>query len=232
MRFAAPHAHFEVRLNTPEISAELHFKAHLPTFDFSACAAAAPENVSFREISTLGYGLPYNHQQQALNVTGWVKAGSDMIAVNGAGYRDHSWVMRSDAGVAKHVWCGFWFPERAFGIKVLSSLARPELTAKEGYVSDADGARALRAIDVRFEGDGPGGLPCTVVHDVTDVFGKRFVLRSAVAGRYGAVPLVSEAAPGRPAYTIVENFCPVSLNGGADDGVALVEIGASAALQA
>ncbi|GLR68932.1 hypothetical protein GCM10010909_36140 [Acidocella aquatica] len=232
LRFLKPHQHFQVRLRTDALEAELDFHAHFPTFDFSACATAAPELVSFREVSTLGYNLPYNHQQQALRASGFVKLAGETININGSGYRDHSWVMRSDAGVAKHVWCGFVFPERAFGIKVLSSQARPGITAKEGYVTDADGPRALRRIEVRFEGAGPDGMPAAVVHDVTDVYGQRFVLRSSVAGRHGAVPLVSEAAPGRPAYRIVENFCPVTLEDSPDLGIALVEIGASAALPA
>jgi hypothetical protein len=232
LRFVKAHQHFEVRLQTEAVEAELHFHAHFPTFDFSACATAVPENVSFREVSTLGYNLPYNHQQQALRTSGFVKLAGETININGAGYRDHSWVMRSDAGVAKHVWCGFVFPDRAFGIKVLASQARPGIIAKEGYVTDVDGLRALRRIEVSFAGNGPDGMPESVVHDVTDVYGQRFVLRSSVSGRHGAVPLVSEAAPGRPAYRIVENFCPVTLDGTAQTGVALVEIGASAALPA
>lgn len=230
LRFVQPHQHFEIKLATETVQAELRFTAHFPTFDFSACATAAPENVSFREVSTLGYNLPYNHQQQALRASGWVKAHGETIMIEGSGYRDHSWVMRSDAGVARHVWCGFTFPERAFGIKILSSQARPGITAKEGYVSDADGARALRAINLEFSGARPDGLPARVIHDVTDVYGKRFVLTSSVAERFGAVPLVSEAAPGRPAYRIVENFCPVHLESG-EAGIALVEIGESAALK-
>jgi hypothetical protein len=235
LRFVKPHQHFEVRLKTETIEAEIHFEAHFPTFDFSACATAAPEQVSFREISTLGYNLPYNHQQQALRTRGHVKLldqSDEIIPIKGAGYRDHSWVMRSDAGVAEHIWCGFWFPDRAFGIKILSSLARPGITAKEGYITDADGPRALRSIDVQFIGDkNQEGMPQSVIHDVVDVYGKHFLLISDVAGRHGAVPLMSEAAPGRPAYRIVENFCPVMLDGVPGTGVALVEIGASAALK-
>jgi hypothetical protein len=46
---------------------------------------------------------------------------------------------------------------------------------------------------------------------------------SAVAGRYCAVPLVSETAAGRPADKIVENFCPVRLDGDVSEGLALIE---------
>ena len=54
LRFVKAHQHFEVRLQTEAVEAELHFHAHFPTFDFSACATAVPEKMCIRDSSGTG----------------------------------------------------------------------------------------------------------------------------------------------------------------------------------
>lgn len=229
LRFVEPHRRFELALRTPEIALELTFSARHPTFDFAACRTAGNPAPSFQDINTLGLNLPYNHQQQALNAQGRIEfAGGPRVDVDGSAYRDHSWVMRGDTTISQHLWCAFNFPERSFGIKTNASLLRPDDPAKEGYVVDSSGARALRRIDVRTEGAFADGLPQRLIHDIEDVFGARYTIESDVAGRHASVPLVSEASGHRPAYYIAENFCPATLQQGGECGIALVEVGRNA----
>lgn len=226
--FAEPHRRFELALKTDEIELELGFTARQPTFDYAACRTAGNPAPSFQEVMTLGLNLPYNHQQQALNVSGRARfADGQEQAISGSGYRDHSWVMRSDAGGLTHNWCGFNFPGRSFGIKTISTAQRPGIVAKEGYVADAEGPRALARIEVRQEGELPDGLPRKLIHEVEDVFGNSYTIISDIEGRDAHVPLVSEAPSGGTSYNIVENFCPLTLVETGETGEGLVEIGRS-----
>jgi hypothetical protein len=151
----------------------------------------------------------------------------DVVNIDGSGYRDHSWVMRADAGGLTHNWCGLNFPERSFGIKTISTSWRPGLVAKEGYVVDKDGPRALRSIEATTEGEMADGLCERLIHEVTDVLGNSYTIQSDVAGRFAHVPLASEAPAGKVAFHIVENFCPLTLLETGDKGEGLVEIGRS-----
>jgi hypothetical protein len=231
LHFASPHKRFEVALNGTEIDLNLTFTARHPTFDYAACRTVGNPAPSFQEVMTLGLNLPYNHQQQALDVSGTARFpdGSEH-AIAGSGYRDHSWVMRCDSGGLEHTWCGFNFPGRSFGIKTIATTHRPGLVAKEGYVVDAEGPRALRLIEVRSEGAMADGLCARLIHEVTDVFGNRYTIESDVAGRFARVPLVSEAPGGKAAFHIVENFCPLRLVETGERGEGLVEIGRSSTL--
>lgn len=227
LRFIDPHERFDLSLASNDVDMTLSFKKRLPTFDYAACRTAAPEMANFQEVLTFGLNLPYNHQQQSMNVDGsiTVRRTGKSKHIDGVGYRDHSWVMRADHVVAAHSWCAFNFADRAFGIKMISTLHRPNAPGREGYVGDKDGVRALRSIDVRFEGDGPNGQPATVVHDVADVYGNRYTIQSDIAGRLGHVPLLSEAAGHKPAYLVVENFVHAVLLQTGEQGIALVELG-------
>jgi hypothetical protein len=226
LRFVEPHRRFELSLLKDGIEVDLTFEARHPTFDFSACRTSGNPAPSFQEINTLGLNLPYNHQQQALNARGTIAfVGGPRVEIEGSAYRDHSWVMRGDTTISQHLWCAFNFPSRSFGIKTNASLPRPDDPAKEGYVVDADGARALQSIQVRTVGALADGLPQRLIHEIEDVFGTRYSIESDVAGRHANVPLVSEATGHRPAYYIVENFCSASLTPGGERGIALVEVG-------
>lgn len=228
LRFVAPHRHFALSLNTGEIDLAIDFTAAHPTFDYAACRTAGNPAPSFQEVNTLGLNLPYNHQQQSLVARGRVMFGGETIAIDGSGYRDHSWVMRGDSVIAEHLWCGFNFPGRAFGAKTNASILRPDAPAREGYVVDAEGPRALRLIETRRIGESADGLPDRLIHELTDVFGRRYTIESDIAGRLAHVPLVSEASGHRPAYHIVENFCRTTLRETGETGIALVEIGRNA----
>lgn len=231
LHFAEPHRRFDLALRTDDIDLELSFTARQQTFDYAACRTAGNPAPSFQEVMTLGLNLPYNHQQQALYAHGRVRlAGGRERAITGSGYRDHSWVMRCDSGGLTHNWCGLNFPGRSFGIKTISNTHRPGMVAKEGYVADADGPRALRHIEVRTEGEMADGLCAKLIHEVVDVFGNRYTIESDIAGRFAHVPLVSEAPAGKAAFHIVENFCPLRLLETGEAGEGLVEIGRSSTL--
>jgi hypothetical protein len=225
---------FDLALTTDEVDLRVVFEKALPTFDFVACRSTNPSAPSFQEVMTLGTNLPYNHQQQAMAIHGSLEvkagAGAGERRIAGLGYRDHSWCVRTDNIVASHTWSGLHFGTRAFGVKKLRTLARPDVWAREGYVSDADGERVLRDIEVVYEGKSDGGLPKLVRFDVADIFGKRFTVRCDVAGRHAQVPLVAEK-PGKGgiAYQITENFCPAVLEETGETGCALVEIGSAPA---
>jgi len=229
IRFLEAHKRFEMLLNAEDFTVAIMFAARRPTFDFQFCKAAAPENASFQEVMQLGYHLPYNHQQQSLTSSGTVtiRSGgrSESIRIDGLGYRDHSWSMRTDNISRRHFWTGHNLPGRAIGCKVLETIHRPGLWAKEGYVSDADGERALRQIEVSSHGS-QDGWPKMVRFALRDVYGKPFTLEADIAGRHADVPLHSEKTDkGAQTYEILETLCPVRLIESGESGISLVEIG-------
>ncbi|QQN75272.1 hypothetical protein [Croceicoccus sp. YJ47] len=229
LAFVRPHQSFDLTLETGDISLDLRFEARFATFDYAACQTAGNPAPSFQETMTLGLNLPYNHQQQALTAKGSARfADGTTILIDGMGYRDHSWVMRADVATREHDWCGFNFPSRAFGIKTLETMMRSGIRAKEGYVADAEGLRALRRIETTRTGRQSDGLCETLIHEVEDVFGQRYRIESDVAGRFAHVPLASEEPSGASGYHIVENFCPATCAG--ETGVGLVEIGRNSAI--
>lgn len=228
LAFREPGGHFDLALATPEIDLNLAFTGRQAVYDYAASRTCGNPAPSFQEVMTLGLNLPYNHQQQALDVAGTARlADGRTIAIAGSGYRDHSWVMRADAGNLEHTWSGLNFPDRSFGIKTITTAARRELVAMEGYVADARGPRALRHIAVRREGAQADGLCERLIQEVTDVFGESFTIMADVAGRHAHVPLQSEAPAGQARYHIVENFCPLTLVETGESGIGLVEIGRS-----
>lgn len=233
LKFIAPHQQFDFTFNSDEIEMEASFTRRQPTFDYSACRTAAPEMSSFQEVLTYGLNLPYNHQQQGLNLSGslTLKESGETLVLDGTGYRDHSWVMRADAAVARHSWCGINFPELTFGIKTIKTLHRADMLGREGYVADAQGARALRSIRTRTEGEGPDGQPGIFIHELVDVLGNEYEIRSDIANRVGDVTLISEAATTRPPYQVIENFVRSELVGTGQACVALVELGRNVVLK-
>jgi hypothetical protein len=232
LHFRPPPALFNLTLAAGDLAFDLTFEASRPTFDFAACRFAVPEVPSFQEVMTLGTNLPYNHQQQALTVHGVLNTGESavgVIQIAGLGYRDHSWCMRSDGAVASHTWSALHFGRCAFGVKKLHTSSRPDVWAREGYVSDAEGERVLQAIDVLYEGRAADGLPNTVRFELKDVFGGEYTATCDIRGRYAQVPLVAEKPGIQGAYGITENFCPCVLEQTGETGCALVEIGSASA---
>jgi hypothetical protein len=230
LHFSKPSGRFNIVLAAPDLSFDLTFEASLPTFDFAACRFAAPDVPSFQEVMTLGTNLPYNHQQQALTVRGTLSTDGSTepaIRIAGVAYRDHSWCMRSDGAVASHTWSALHLGRRAFGVKRIHTAARPEVWAREGYVSDAEGERVLKEIEVLYEGRCADGLPQTVRFELGDVLGEKYTVSCDVSGRYAQVPLISEKPGAHGAYGITENFCPCVLEQTGETGCALVEIGSA-----
>jgi hypothetical protein len=228
LHFVKPSAIFKLTLSSADISFDLTFEASLPAFDFAACRFAAPDVPSFQEVMTLGTNLPYNHQQQALTVHGTLSTGERgavAIQIAGVAYRDHSWCMRSDGAVASHTWSALHLGRRAFGVKRIHTVSRPDVWAREGYVSDAQGQRVLKEIDVLYEGRAADGLPQTVRFELGDVFGARYTVNCDISGRYAQVPLVAEKPGPGGVYAITENFCACVLEQTGETGCALVEIG-------
>lgn len=228
--FVEPHGRFDMRLESDDVELDVVFTRRQSTFDFGACRSAAPDMPTFQEVMTLGLNLPYNHHQQGLSVKGRLrlKDGGETIAIEGYGYRDHSWSMRSDNLVKEHTWCGFNFPSLTIGAKTIQTLHRPGLVAREGYVADADGPRAFRAIATRAVGNGPDGLPAKLVHELVDVFGHVYTIESDVAERLAHVPLYSEVPSSNgDVYHVVENFCRCRVKETGEDGIALIELGRS-----
>jgi hypothetical protein len=231
LRFSEPHKRFDLKFTGGDFSADVVFEARRPTFDYAACRTAAPDMPSFQEVMTMGLNLPFNHQQQSLAVRGLITGGGKTVELNGWGYRDHSWVFRGDSVVARHFWTGLNFPDRAFGMKTLETLHRPGIWAKEGYVSDAGGERALKAIRVTTDGE-KNGWPEKLHFEFKDVLDKPFTIEVDVAGRYSDVALHSEKAVGqRPGYEIMESCCPLTLAETGERGVGLIEIGKHPSLE-
>lgn len=226
VRFTKPHERFELDIATGELVAHVAFERTHATFDFAACRAAAPDNLSFKELMTLGTNLPHDHQQQALSSTGAVQLrGAAPIDFSGAGYRDHSWCMRGDNLIAQHTFCGLLFPARAIGVKTAAMLARPATVAREGYVSDEQGARVLRGIDVEIQGTGPDGMGELVRFRLSDVSGQHFTVAADMTKRMASVPLVSEKPGAAAAYRIVDSLCPITLVETGETGLGHIELG-------
>lgn len=226
--FIEPHGRFDIRLDSEDVELDVSFTRRHSTFDYSACRTAAPDMPSFQEVMTLGLNLPYNHHQQGLSVEGSVRLNdcNDTIGIEGYGYRDHSWVMRSDNLVKVHTWCAFNFPSLTIGAKTIETMHRPGLIAREGYISDAGGPRAFKSIKTRLVGEGPDGLPDKLVHEFIDVFGRRLTLETDVGGRLAHVPLYSEVPSSEgDVYHVVENFCRTRILETGEEGIALVEMG-------
>ena len=226
VRFREPHRHFEVELRLPELQARWNLRARHPTFDFAACRSAAPENPSFKELMTLGTNLTHEHHQQALTLTGTLSTASGtMLAVEGLGYRDHSWCMRADSQIAEHTFSALIFDHRVIGVKTATMLRDRASVAREGYVSDADGSRALRRIDVRVHGTGPDGLGGRVDFGLQDLEGEHFTVQANIAERLLSLPLVSEKPGARAPYRIIENLCPITLRETGETGWGHIELG-------
>jgi hypothetical protein len=231
LKFVEPHRRFDMSYHGEDLSAEVVFEARRPTFDYAACRTAAPDLPSFQEIMTFGLNLPFNHQQQSLTVRGRIVVKGTTIDLNGSGYRDHSWVFRTDNVVRRHFWTGLNFPNRAFGMKTLETLHRPGLWAKEGYVSDAVGGRALKAIKVTSLGE-KAGWPESLRFEFRDMLDQPFTIEVDVAGRYSEVALHSEKTlAGQAGYQIMESCCPLTLVESGEQGVGLIEIGKHPSVQ-
>jgi hypothetical protein len=231
--FVEPYEQMHLRLDSDDILLDVSFRRHAPAFDFEAYEAANPDLPKTQEVIGLATNQEFHHQTQAMTVAGTLRvkadgASSDLIALEGLGYRDHSRGTRADNLLLRHVWSYLHFPGVLFGAMSVTGSFRPGLTASSGYVYDAAGLRALGTIEMSPHGKGEGGMPDSVTFHLPDIFGKPHTVIAHIGQRVAHVPLVTEApGAGGHAYTVVENFCPIVLEETGEKGFALVEIGYS-----
>jgi hypothetical protein len=231
IKFVEPHTRIDMQLDSDDVSLDMSFLKHAPTFDYAAYDAANPERPSAQELINFATHQMYHHQQQAMTISGSLKlksgkAKGETIQLKGLGYRDHSRGMRCDNMTQRHVWAFLYFPKTVIGAMSLSNVMRPTITSNSGYIYDAAGMRSLAEMDITNHGETSGGMPATVEFKVNDVYGKAFTVVADIANRMGYVPLTVEAVNhGGYNYNIVENFAPVTLKETGEKGYALVEIG-------
>lgn len=234
VRFVKAHTQIDMHLNSSDVALDMTFMKHAPTFDYEAYDAANPDKPTTQEIVNFASNQLYRHQQQALTISGslTVKTGAakgQTIKLSGIGYRDHSRGMRCDNMSLRHVWSFLYFPDTVIGAMSVTGVLRPTLITNSGYVHDQAGLRSLKDMEISNQGEGPDGMPATVLFTLTDVYSKPFTIIADIANRLGHVPLVVEKAGGSGyVYNIVENFCTVTLKETGENGYALVEIGYNA----
>ncbi|WP_176599159.1 MULTISPECIES: hypothetical protein [Sphingobium] len=221
------HKLFTIVMKTQDLTLDLKFEGRFPTFDFHVCKFAAPELTSFRDVMSFGTNLPYDHTEQSMLVSGTVqRGGDDAIAVNGLGYRDHSWGMRGDNTVAWHTWSVINFPDYTIALMNQRALYRSGLEAKEGFIVDAAGARVLRKIEITAADYSAGNvLPDRLLLEGTDVLGQEYQLEADVAGRMGHVGLIPEVTNSSAPYSVTDNFCNVKDIKTGALGLGLIEFG-------
>lgn len=229
--FVEPGKRFRLVVKTDEIDAQFEFEATHSTFDFAACRAAAPHNVTFREQMTLGTNLPHDHHQQALAVRGAVNAGSSgEQIVSGLGYRDHSYCMRADSQIARHSWCGLLFEDMVLGVKTSEMLSRAGIQAREGYVDDAEGARVLTQIAVEVSRQAERFT--AVRFALESVSGDQYLIEADLGQSLAVMPFVSEKREGGPVYDIMEHLCPITELRSGRTGLGHIELGLNSELSA
>jgi hypothetical protein len=196
------HKSFSIVMKTDDLDLDLKFVARLNT--------------------------PRENLEQPMTVTGSVRTGTDAaLRFEGPAWRDHSWGFRADNIVGWHTWSVINFSDRSYGIITQRNRSRSDLMAREGFVVDGAGARAMRmltATPVDFSAE--GGLPARIVYELTDAMGESYSLEADVAGRLGQLGLKPEVATGNQVpYTVTDNYCTVKdLNSG-DTGFGLVQLG-------
>ncbi|UZW57509.1 hypothetical protein NUH86_18175 [Sphingobium sp. JS3065] len=228
--FVEPGHRFRLTVKTEEIDTEFEFSATHPTFDFAACRASAPHQVTFREQMTLGTNLPHDHHQQALTVEGRLRVadGASERRIQGLGYRDHSYCMRADSLIAKHSWCGLLFDDMVIGVKTSQMLSRQGVEAREGYVDDARGARVLTeiAVDVMRAADAFS----TVRFTLESVAGDSYLIEADLGKSIAVMPFTSEKRESGPVYEIMEHLCPITDLRTGRTGLGHIELGLNSIL--
>ncbi|WP_303758689.1 hypothetical protein [Sphingobium yanoikuyae] len=227
--FLKPQTEFRVAFEDDNLSAVLHFTRRMHLFDFQACADVNPDWFSISE-NTAFERNSFRHQGQCMNATGQIafKAGDwagTSIAVDGSGYRDHSWGMRNDQMTLDHVWAFFNFPSMGFHLMQVRNVIRPENRTAEGYIARPEGNEVMKALTIEHVGDGAQGMPETVIFRATTLGGERFTLVADVGNSFARLPLHSQK-PGAKVYLNVENMCRVRCEETGEEGLANVEIGA------
>jgi hypothetical protein len=222
------HKLFSIVMKTDDLDLDLKFAARFPTYDFAASRFAAPDMVTGPDFFGLGLNTPRDVLEQPMTVSGSVRSGTDTaLSFEGPAWRDHSWGFRADSIAGWHTWSVFNFPDRSYAITSQRNRSRPDLMAREGFVTDDAGARAMRmltATPVDFTGE--EGLPARMVYELTDAMGESYSLEADVAGRLGQLGLKPEVATGNQTpYVVTDNYCTIKDLKNGDIGVGLVQLG-------
>jgi hypothetical protein len=231
LRFVEAYTRMELWLESDDVSLSVTFTRNAPPFDFETYEAANPQKPKAQEILNFSTNQEFHHQQQAMTISGSLSlkaAPTQIIPLQGLGYRDHSRGMRADNMLLRHVWAFLYFPSTVLGVMSVTGSFRPGVTSTSGYVYDGRGMRSLGEIDIDARGADAGQVPESVVYTVKDVYGNPFRAVADIANRLAHVPLVAEASgPSGMGYTVIENFCRVTLQETGESGYALIEIGFS-----
>jgi hypothetical protein len=229
VRFLEPQSAFQVTFDGAEIEATLNFRRRMHLFDFLACADVNPDLFSISENTGFGRG-EFRHQGQSITGTGTIRfktgdfAGKE-IAVDGLGYRDHSWGLRNDALTLDHNWTFINFPDRVFHFMKVRNLLKPGVFVSEGYTGVAEGNKVVKTLEITHDGDGPEKMPATVTYLATDFDGRTYTILADVGHSFARLPLFSQKPGAKTAYHMVENMCRCRLVETGQEGYANVEIG-------
>lgn len=238
VRFVKAHEQIDFSLHDDNVDLDISFLKRAPLFDFEEYTHANPEKPSLAEITGLGSGMQYVHQQQGMLTKGKVvvKKGASAgktFTVDALGYRDHSRSVRCDNMTQKHFWTGLHFPNHVFGAMSVTSLLRPHEPANCGYVHDEKGGlRSLRQVQITGHGKQSDNVPETVEFQLTDINDQSFTIVADMTKRFAHVPLHTEKPGAAPfVYDIVENFPPLTLKETGETGIGIVEVGWSVAVK-
>jgi hypothetical protein len=228
LRFLKPQAEFQVTFEDDNLAAELNLKRRMHLFDFQACADVNPDLFSISENTALARN-EFRHQGQCITGTGTIRFKSGdwagkTVEVNGSGYRDHSWGMRNDQLTLEHNWTFFNLPSIGGHFMNVRPSTRPENRAVEGYIAKPEGNEVAKTLKIEHIGDGPEGMPQTVVYRATLLDGSPYTITADVGKSFARLPLVSQK-PGSKVYYMVENMCPCRCEESGEKGFANVEIG-------
>ena len=149
----------------------------------------------------------------------------ESVDVNGLGYRDHSWGMRNDQLTLEHNWTFINLPGMGGHFMTIRNGWRPDNRVVEGYIAKPEGNEVAKSLTIEHVGDGPQGMPNSVIYRIKTIDGAPYTIVADVAGSFARLPLISQK-PGEKVYHIVENMCPCRCEETGERGYANVEIGA------
>jgi hypothetical protein len=133
VKFIEAHTRMDLQLHSDDVTLDMSFIKHAPTFDFENYDAANPDKPTTKEIVNLATHQMYRHWQQAMTIAGTLKmkrgnAKGETLTLQGLGYRDHTRAMRADNFTLKHVWSFLYFPKTVCGAMSIEGVFRKGLT--------------------------------------------------------------------------------------------------------
>ncbi len=141
-----PLKRLRVTFKGKKFTSELNYEGRFDVFDYIQC----PLSSGYSPLYELGrWALPYNHQEQGLNVIGSVKLNKEKISVNGLSNRDHSWGLRNEANFAWHYWTGVHFDDWFSNWCLISDKLCDPPVKHGGFISNKEGNLPIRRIEAR-----------------------------------------------------------------------------------